>query len=309
MKSKLLMRALILIVIAVIVVLGIVVWKKQSQVMGQKKMIKTANESYGDDARYINFGVDYMFAVPKSFSIDEVSISGIQLIIPNGLNLQIDKVDQLYDAAVVAVQPVSEIKANDNASVKKYVEKSLVPDLKKNLSPDISVKFSKSGKYQAAIIVAKKNGKQVRQVYVYGGAHPFMVASKEVSDAYLEVTSTILSIPDSKHKAEVPKLKAAVQATLSSLQKGEVQKVYDMGTAEFKKSTSTAALTGALKSSSEYINRNILVVGGSLLNDRFTSQVYYPGATKEDKVGYGLVNLQKEDGEWKVSGINFPTKN
>jgi len=306
-KSKI-WRTIALVVAAVAVVAGgYFGWQYSQRGSNQEKLLKTARESFADDARYVSFGANYVFAIPQSFSIDESSLPGVQLIIPTGLsNLKIDNFEQLFDAAIVAVQPVTQVKANDNRGLKNYVKKTFVPDLKKSLSQEIEVKYSMPGKYQAATITAIKDGQTVRLVYIYGGAHPAMIVAREDSDAYRETVATLIGVEDATAKDEFEPIKKIVQSSLTLVQQSKIQELYDSGSADFKSKTNIKELTAAINNAKSFITRNIVVPGGGFQGDVFNGSLAFRSDNKDDQVGLGAILLTKVDGVWKLNGLSLP---
>src|SRR2546430_1998337 len=170
----------------------------------QADVIKSANASHLDYPRYASFGADYVFAVPKSFAVDELSAPGVQLLMPGG-NIKANKLEDLYGSGVAAVQPIAaaQAKPNDNASLKNYVNNTVVPDLKKNVGSDVTTVFSIRGKYQMAEVTVKKDGQDVRWLHIYGGAHPYTLVAKTRNDAFIQVADTLISTPDAAAKDDV----------------------------------------------------------------------------------------------------------
>lgn len=296
-----------LIIISIVVIAGgYLLWQKIKQDKGQANLLKTANSSYPDDARYVSFGAGYVFAIPKSFLADETSISGLQLLLPSGTSIKGNNLSQLYDGGVVAVQPNTQVKSGDNNALTDFVNKTVVPDLSKNVG-DVSVQFSMPGKYRAATITVKKDGKQARQLYVYGGEQPYSVVAKERSDAYVEASTTLLSVNDSKYKADIDAIKQVVKTDMTMLQQDQIQNLYDSGTSSLKKQVAIKNFTLAINESAAYVHRNIVVPGGSIQNDQFAGQLFFAPASKDDQPVLGIITLKKEDGQWKLGGLQLPT--
>ena len=61
-------------VVIVVIILAVIGGYFGLRNVAQTKLIKTANTSHTEDAHYVSFGADYIFAVPSSFVIDETSI-------------------------------------------------------------------------------------------------------------------------------------------------------------------------------------------------------------------------------------------
>lgn len=276
--------------------------------VNQANLIKTANSSHSGDARYVSFGADYIFAVPSSFVVDESSIPGVQLLVPaNGASLSVSSFDQLFDATVVAVQPVSKIAPKDSKALKDYLEQTVLPDLRKNISPDISVTYKLVGKYQSASITVRKDGQQVRWMYAYGGAHPYIITAKEKTDVSTEVATTLLAVGDSVVNGDINVIKKVAQADMSLLIQGKTQELLDSGSNDFKQKILLKDLTTAVSNAGNLLRRNIVILGGTLQNDQFSGQLYFTPPTKDDQPSIGTVTLQKEGGQWKVSGFQLPT--
>ena len=296
-----------LVVVAVVAVGGYFGWQYSQRGPNQEKLLETARDSYADDARYVSFGANYMFAVPKSFNVDESTMPGVQLLVSTGLtDLKIENFEQLFDAAIVAIQPVAQIKPNDNRDVKTYIKDTLLPDLKKNLGGDIKVKYSMPGKFRAATITVRKDGKQVRQLYIAGGAHPFMVAAKENSDAYYEAVATVIGVEDAVSKDEFEPIKQLIQSSVTLAQQDKVQELYNSGSAEFKTKTSVKELTTAVNSAKSFLARNVVAPGGTLLGDSFTGTLTFNSTKEGEERALGAVHLAKVNGTWQLNGLSLP---
>lgn len=306
-QKRLILSGTIVVAFVVLLAGGYLVWQKTQHDRGQANLIKTANNSYPDDVRYVSFGTNHVFAIPKSYSADETIVNGLELLLPSGIS--IDKnytMDQLYEVGAVAIQPATQIKSNDNGSLKDYINKTSLPDLNKNVG-NATVKFVMPGNYLAATLIAKKDGKTARQIYAYGGPHPYFIAAKEQSDAYVEATTTLLDLSDFKYKDDIATIRQVVKKYVTMVQQGNLVDLYDIGTNTLKRTTSVKDLNNALNDSAVYIHRDIVVTGGSIQNDNFAAQLYFKPKIKEDQPALGLITLKKEDGQWKLGGLQLPS--
>lgn len=307
-RGKKLRRWLLIVIVAAVVAAGgYFAYQFSQRGPRQEKLLNTARTTYAEDGRYISFGANYLFAVPQSFNVDEYTLSGVQLLIPNGLtDLKIDNFEQLFDAAIVAVQPIAQIKPNNNGDVKTYVKKTLLPDLKKNLGGEIKVKYSMPGRYRAATITVQKDGKLVRQLYIYGGAHPVMVASKSNSDAYYEVVSTLIGVEDATTKDEFEPIKQLIQSNVTLAQQDKIQELFNGGSAQFKEKTSVKELTGAIANAKSFLARNVVAPGGTIQGDGFTGALVFNSTKEGEEAALGAIHLAKFDGTWQLNGISLP---
>ena len=306
-KNKL-WRQLIVVVLVVAIAtggfFGIQQWQRGRN---QINLLKSANESYVGDARYTSFRANYIFAVAQSHTIDESSIPGAQLLMPSGASLKADNFDQLFEADVVAVQSLSEVNPNDNKSLKKYVEETLVPDLKTNISQDVKVSYAYRGKYKAATIVVTKDGRQVRQEYAYSGSHPYMVIAQIKSDAFNEVVDTLVGIDDSTAKDDIDQAKQVLQSSMTLVQADKLQELYDGASNDFRQKTSFSDLKSAVNSATSFIHRDIVIPGGSIQADQFVGLLTFPQIDKDEKKAIGSISLVKVDGQWKLQGLSLPS--
>jgi len=307
MKNKFLRVLIAIIVLAILGVGGYFGWQYSQRGPNQEKLLETARTSFPEHARYVSFGANYMFAVPQSFNVDESTMPGVQLLISDGLtDLKIENFEQLFDAAIIAVQPIAEIKPNDNGDVKTYVKETLLPDLKKNLGGDIKVKYSMPGKFRVATITVHKDGKLVRQLHIQGGAHPAMVAAKTNSDVYYETVATLIGVEDATSKAELEPIKKLIEASVTLAQQGKIQELYNSGSAEFKEKTNVKDLTAATNNAKSFLSRNVVAPGGTLLGDAFTGTLTFNSTKKEEEPGLGAVHLAKVGGTWLLNGLSLP---
>lgn len=307
-KSGLSRKLAIILGAAVVLVGAFFGWQYSQRGPNQEKLIKTARESYPNDLRYVSFGANYMFAVPQSFNVDESSMPGVQLLISTGLtDLKIENFEQLFDAAIIAVQPIAEIKPNNNGDVSTYVKKTLLPDLKKNLGEDIKVKYSMPGKFRVATITVHKDGKQVRQLHIQGGAHPVMVAAKENSDAYYETISTLIGVEDATAKDELEPIKKLIESSVTLTQQGKIQELYNSGSAEFKEKTNVKDLTSAVNNAKSFLSQSVVAPGGTIQGNAFSGTLTFNSTDKEEPLALGAVHLAKVDGVWRLNGLSLPT--
>ncbi|HWZ65206.1 MAG TPA: hypothetical protein VNX65_00230 [Patescibacteria group bacterium] len=307
MKQKRLI-ILVVTVIAFIVLLagGYLLWQKFQHDKNQINLIKTANNAYPNDVRYVSFGTNHVFAVPKSFVADETTINGIELLMPGGITIDRNStIGQLYDSGVVAIQASSDIKPNNSGSLKDYINKTTIPDFNKNFGSS-TVKFTMPGTALAATVIAKKDGKTARQLYAYGGSHPYFIVAKEQSDAYVEATSTLIDLSDSRYKDDIATIRLVIKKYVTMLQQSDLVNLYDAGTNSLKRQTSIKDLNNALNDSVAYIHRDIVVPGGGIQNDTFAAQIYFKPKIKEDQPALGVITLKKEDGQWKLAGLQLP---
>ena len=308
--NKLFRSLLVLVVLAVIATGGYLAWQKSQREKNQVKLLKTANESYLDDQRYISFGTDsdYTFAVPKSYTVSESSTPGVKFLIPGGVDsTTLDSPEKTFDASVVAIEAISNVKPFDNKAIKNHVKNTVLPEVKKTASEDIKTVYAYTGKYRSATITATKDGRQVRQVFVYGGARPYMAVSGTKSDAFLEVINTLISVNDSNIKDDTALIKPVVTATITLLKEGKLQQLYDSASSEFKKKASLNQLTSAVNDSKNDLSRDVLVPGGNIAGNQFFCTLSFQPIEKDGKSTLGSLNLIKEDNQWKLQGLTLPT--
>lgn len=306
-KSKVGRIVAIVAVVAVLALAGFFVWQISQRAQNQASLIKSANELHADDPRYVSFGSDYQFAVPKSYSVDESSIEGVQLLIPQGVETaSLDNYDKLFDAAVIAAQAITEVTPNNNSSLKKYINDTLVADLKTNVSEDITTEFSYVGKYQAANIVVKKDDRQIRQIYAYSGTKPFMVVASSKSDAFVQVVNTLIGLSDANTKADIDQIKQTIQSNLALAQANKSQELFDGSASEFKTESTAKEVATGLTNSATFLKRNINVPGGTLLGSQFVGQLFFPGVAENEKASLGTIGLLKEADMWKLNSLELP---
>jgi hypothetical protein len=307
-KSKLWRRLGIVVVVAVVATVGFFGWQIWQRGKNQISLVKSANESYADDVRYISFGANYVFAIAKSYNLDDTSIAGAQLLIPGGIDTsKTDSYDKLFDAAGVAVQPLSQVKPKDGRGLKKYIKETLLPDLEKNVSTDVKVSYAYNGKYLGATIVVNKDGRQVRQEYAYSGPQPYLAIAQTKSDALVEVITTLIGVEDSTAKDGINQAKQVLQSDMALVQAGKIQELYDSAATEFKQKTSFNDLKSAVDNSSSYVSRNIVIPGGSTLASQFVGTLSFPPVAKDEKTAVSSIILFKVDGQWKLAGLSLPS--
>ncbi|MEK7561774.1 MAG: hypothetical protein AAB541_02840, partial [Patescibacteria group bacterium] len=113
---------------------------------------------------YLTFSGSYVFSVPKDFAVDEQSVVGMQLV-SKGI-VAGKTIDQMYEAGNISLQPITLLKDKKGGTFKNYVNDTFVPGAKKVLSPDVTTTFTKVDGWDVAKVTVKKDGKQVRFIYL-----------------------------------------------------------------------------------------------------------------------------------------------
>src|SRR3989344_4190977 len=83
---------------------------------------------------YLNFDGNYVFSVPKNYTVDEQSVPGAQLVYTG--QIEAKTLEDVYNASGIAVQSINDLTDHSPKAFKKYVNDNYLPELRKNLSTD-----------------------------------------------------------------------------------------------------------------------------------------------------------------------------
>jgi len=255
---------------------------------------------------YLNFSSSYVFKIPKNYSVDAQSVLGAELIYSTPLSAK--TLEDVYNQNGIATQAIN-LTDNSDKAFKDYVNNTFVPDSKKNLSTnDIKVKFGKANGSDNAQITIKKNGQQIRFIYLKAGQHPVYVLAKSETDAFKVIEASIADVEKTDLKNELGGIKQAIQTNLQLAKSQKSQELYTAATPELRSQTSQDTLTSALKTASSYLEQNIAVSGGSFSQGSFSAQLRFTPANQDNsQPAIGAITLKKIDGQWKLQALSLPT--
>ena len=255
---------------------------------------------------YLNFDGNYVFSVPKNYTVDEQSVPGVQLVYTG--QIQAKTLEDVYNANGIAVQPITDLTDKSGKAFKKYVNDNYLPELKKNLSTDdVQVKFGKANSVDNAAITVKKDGKQYRFVFLKGGQHPVAIVAKQEADAFKNIEKTLLDIEKSALKTEQDSIKKLIKDTAQQVKDQKAKELYAAGSAELKSSTTEAELAAALKKATPYTEGSIVISGVSYNPDSFSTVLRLIKLDKNDQQpAVGALSFKMVDGQWKLELLSLP---
>ncbi len=296
---------IILILLVVVIVLGGIVYMRGRN---SKSASNKTGGSQAVSANYINFGGNYVFKVPKDHVVDEQSVPNAQLVYTG--NIEAKTLEDVYRNNGIAVQEISTLTDHTSNAFKKYVNETYVPDLKKNLSPsDVQTNFGKANGADNAKVIAKKDGKIIRYVYIKGGQHPAQVVANAETDAVKEIIQTIVDVESSIFKNEVTSLKQTVEKIAYQVKDKKTQELYSSAAPELREKSTQEELSQALDTATPYRSGSITISGGSsAASDEFASVIRFVKLDKKDQQpAVGSLVLKKIDGQWKLTLLSLPS--
>ncbi len=257
-------------------------------------------------AEYLNFGNSYVYKVPKNYSVDAQSVLGAELIYSGPITAK--TVQDIYDRGGIGTQAL-DIKDHSSSGFKGYVNGSFLSDLKKNLSTnDVKVKFGKANGSDNAQITVKKDGQQVRFIYLKNGQHPASVIAKTETDVFKVIEQTITDLESSDLKNESDALKQSLQSNIQLVKAQKAPELYSAASPELRSQTSEDQLSTVLKSASSFLNQNITVSGGSYSQASFSAALRFTPPNQDNpQPTLGAITLKKAEGQWKLQGLSLPT--
>lgn len=256
--------------------------------------------------KYLNFDGNYVFSIPKNYTVDEQSVPGAQLVYTGTITAK--TVDDVYSAGGIAVQPITDLSNSAGKAFKKYVNDNYLPELKKNLSVnDVEVKFAKSSGADNASLSAKKDGKQYRFIFLKGGQHPAAIVAKQEISALKDIERTLLDIEKSDLKDQQDSIKNSIKDTAQLIKDQKAKDLYSSASTELKASTTEAELAAALKTATPYTEGSIIVSGASYTPKDFSTVLRFIKLDKKDQQpAVGALAFKKVDGQWKLEQLTLP---
>lgn len=289
-------RKTLLIILVIIIAVGVLIYTRDNEDKGSKS----------DYPVYLNFDGNYVFSVPKNYTVDEQSVPGAQLVYTG--KIEAKTLEDVYAASGIAVQPITDLTDQTGKAFKKYVNDQYLPEFKKNLSTDdVQVKFGKVGGTDNAAVTAKKDGKQFRFLFLKGGQHPVAVVAKQESAALKDIERTLLDVEKSDLKTEQASIKKLIRDTTQLVKDQKAKDLYSAGSTELKASTTEAELAAALKTATPYTEGNVIISGVSYTPDSFSTVLRLTKLNKDDQQpAIGALTFKKVDGQWKLELLTLP---
>ena len=295
-KLSSLSRKTLLILLVLIAVVGVLAYTRDND----NKDTKT------DYPVYLNFDGNYVFSVPKNYTVDEQSVPGAQLVYTGTITAK--TLEDVFNASGIAIQPITDLTDKSGKAFKKYVNDNYLPELKKNLATDdVQVKFDKTNGVDNAAITVKKDGQQYRFVFLKGGLHPVAIVAKQEADALKNIEKTLLDVEKTDLKTEEGSIKTLIKNTAQQIKDKKAKELYSAASAELKASTTEAELATALKTATPYTEGSIVISGISYTPDNFSTVLRLIKLDKNDQQpAIGALSFKKIDGQWKLELLTLP---
>jgi len=259
----------------------------------------------GSLPEYFNFGNNYVFSIPGSYIVDSQSVLGAELVYSTPISAK--TVEDVYSQNGMAIQAV-DLSDHSAQAFKDYVNNKYVPQLKQSLSTeDIAVKFGKTNGNDNARITVKKDGGQIRFIYLRNGQHPTSLIAKSETDNFKVIEQTIKDVESSDLKNEAGTIKQTLQNSLQLAKSQKDQDLYNSGSPELRAQTTLPQLTAALNAAGTYLSQNITVSGGSYKSPEFSAALRFtPPGQNNAQPAIGAITLKKSDNQWKVEALSLP---
>ncbi|MDO8592002.1 MAG: hypothetical protein Q7R60_03750 [bacterium] len=259
-----------------------------------------------DHPEYLSFVGQYVFSVPKDYAVDEQAIQGLQIVLSTKTKLAGKTIDEVYADNNITLQPAAFLKDKKGDSFKKYVDETLVPQIKQKLSADVASTFSKSEGLDTAVLTAKKDGKPLRFIYLKSGLHPVSIVSKEETDAFKKLEQSITDVEKTDLKNEIAPLKKAVENTAKLLRDKNAAELYKQAAPDLRSKNTQDQITKLLAAEEVYSQGAEVINGGSYDNNEFGGVIYFIPLNTDFKPSSGALYFQKIDDQWKLKGLQLP---
>ncbi len=253
---------------------------------------------------YLTFAGSYVFSVPKDYAVDEQSIVGLHLVYKGTITGQ--TLDQIYAADNISLEPITLLKDHESGTFKDYVNNTFVPGAKKVLSQDVSITFSKVDGWDVAKVTVKKDGQQLRFIYLKNGQHPVAVISKEETTAFKTIEQSVSDVEKTDLKNEIAPLKQTVQKTAQLMRDKNSKELYQQATDDFRSKNTEDQISKLLAVEEVYSQGQVIINGGSYSGGEFGTVVYFVPLNQDFKSASGALYYKKVDGQWKLKGMQLP---
>lgn len=289
-------RKTLFIILVLLVALGAIAYTRSNA-------NKVAKAQY---PQYYNFPGNYVFSIPKTYSVDEQSVLGAQLVYSGQVTAK--TLEDVYAAGGISVYANSDLTDHSAKAFKNYVNDKYLPELKKQLSTtDIKTKFGKANGADNASITVKKDGKALRYIYLKGGQHPAIVIAKAQTDAVTKIDESITDLENTPLKAEAESVKQAVQNTAQLIKDQKAAELYNASAPDLRGKNTQDELTKALQTAVSYTAGNMTISGGSYAPGEFSSAIRFTTLSKDNpQTSVGSISLKKIDGQWKLEALSLP---
>lgn len=256
---------------------------------------------------YLNFAGNYVFSVPKNYTIDEQSIPSVQLVYTGQVTAK--TLEDVYNAGGISVYAIPDLTDHSAKAFKSYVNDKYLPELKKNLSTkDMQVKFGKANEADNAAITVKKEGQQHRFIFLKGGLRPAVIIAKQETDAFKHIEQTLLDVEKSDLKKELDSIKQLIRDTAQLIKDQKAKDLYAAASPELRTKNTQDDLTKALQTATQFTNGNIVISGISYTPNDFSMVIRFTKLDKNDQQpAVGSMVFKKVDGQWKLELLTLPT--
>lgn len=256
---------------------------------------------------YLSFSGNYVFPILQGTQVDVESAPGLQLIYAGKISAK--TLDDIYNAAGISLQPISDLTDHSGKAFKDYVSNTLSAQLKTNLSADnVQIVFSKTGGWDIAKVVVIKAGSQLRFIYLKNGQHPVAVVAKEETDAVKKIEASVVDVEQSDLKKEVEPIKQTLKTTAQLVKEQKSQELYRGGSPELRANSTEKELTDSFKTSSPFLKGETTIEGVSYSPGEFSAVLIFDlSSVKNAPRAYSTLNFKKTDALWKIKGLTLPT--
>lgn len=252
---------------------------------------------------YLSLNGGDVFSIPKSMVVDEQAIAGLQLVYSG--SVANNSYDTVLENGGISVQSLNFLKNNKSSTFKKYVDQ-VVSETKQKLSSDIQIQNTKADGWDAAKLTVNKNGQPLRFIYVQNGIHPVSIVGKIESAAFKTIEQSVTDYEKTDLKNDGPQIRQVLQNFAQQLRDKKAHDLYSGAMAGFRSNVSEDQLNKLLAAEEVYTQGTVNIKGGSYSGSEFSAVINMVPLNKDFKPASGLIALQKENGQWKLSGLQLP---
>lgn len=257
-----------------------------------------------DHPEYLSFTGNYVFSAPKDMAVDAHAIQGLQIVFTGKIAGK--TLNDIYANNNISLQPVDFLRDKKGNDFKKYINETVVPEQKNQLSSDVMASFSKSDGWDIAKLTIKKDGQPLRFIYIKNGLHPVSIVSKQETGPFIKIEQSVTDVEKTDLKKEAGPLKQAAQSVAQQIKDKKAHDLYTSATPELRSKNTEDQITKLLATEEVYSQGLVTINGGSYSYGEFGVVIYFVPLNTDFKPASGALYFQKLDGQWKLKGMQLP---
>lgn len=260
------------------------------------------------ETKYVSFSGGYLFSIPAGYVANETTIAGVTIAYPESQPMPSGKkLEELYTTGTIAIQPITQLKDDNEQAFKDYVDNTLATDLRKTLNSASDVReVGKGGIYAKEVFALDDSGNRLRVAVAINFPQPVLITAADDSEPFKITITTVEDLKKSTLRPDIDQATQVAKNVADMLHSRDASGVRAKGTTDFNKNVSKDQLVANLSLSAGFLDRSITVVGGSYDGKVFIAQLVFESKTTDKAPVGGVLSLSKQGKNWKLDGFQLP---